>query len=193
MVHTLPNFLTVLRIMSIPVLVLAFQLPGVWSNWTALLVFVVAGATDYLDGMLARKLGATTDFGRMLDPIADKMLAAAAILMLLVTGNVPLVPALTIICREILVSGLREYLGNRGVKMPVSSLAKWKTATQFTALGMLLAGEAVVWPKGLFWSMSEIGTVLIWIAAALTVVTGYGYWKIAYRYIIAGEDRGLGR
>ena len=193
MIHSLPNFLTVLRIMLIPALVLAFQLPGVWSNWIALMVFVVAGATDYLDGMLARKLGATTDFGRMLDPIADKMLAAAAILMLLVTGNIPLVPALIIICREILVSGLREYLGNREVKIPVSSLAKWKTATQFTALGMLLAGEAVIWPKGLFWSMSEIGTVLIWAAAALTVVTGYSYWKIAYGYIIAGEDRGLGR
>ena len=193
MIHNLPNFLTVLRIISIPALVFAFQLPGVWSNWTALVVFVVAGATDYLDGMLARKLGATTDLGRMLDPIADKMLAAAAILMLLVTGNIPLVPALTIICREILVSGLREYLGNREVKIPVSSLAKWKTATQFTALGMLLAGEAVTWPKGLFWSMSEIGTVLIWAAAALTVVTGYSYWKIAYGYIVAGEDRGLGR
>jgi len=193
MIHSLPNFLTVLRIMLIPALVLAFQLPGVWSNWIALMVFVVAGATDYLDGMLARKLGATTDFGRMLDPIADKMLAAAAILMLLVTGNIPLVPALIIICREILVSGLREYLGNREVKIPVSSLAKWKTATQFTALGMLLAGEAVIWPKGLFWSMSEIGTILIWAAAALTVVTGYSYWKIAYGYIIAGEDRGLGR
>ena len=193
MVHTLPNFLTVFRIMSIPALVLAFQLPGAWSNWTALLIFVVAGLTDYLDGMLARKLGATTDFGRMLDPIADKMLAAAVILMLLVIGNIPLVPALTIICREILVSGLREYLGNCEVKMPVSSLAKWKTATQFIALGMLLAGESIVWPKGLFWSVSGVGTVLIWVAAILTVVTGYGYWKIAYHYIISGEDRGLGR
>ena len=193
MIHNLPNFLPVFRIMSIPALVLAFQLPGAWANWTALLIFVVAGLTDYLDGMLARKLGATTDFGRMLDPIADKMLAAAAILMLLVTGNIPLVPALIIICREILVSGLREYLGNREVKILVSSLAKWKTATQFAALGMLLAGEAVIWPKGLFWSMSEIGTVLLWAAAALTVVTGYSYWKIAYGYIVAGEDRGLGR
>lgn len=193
MVHTLPNYLTVFRIMSIPLLVLAFQLPGVWSNWTALLIFVVAGATDYLDGMLARKLGATTDFGRMLDPIADKMLAAAAMLMLLAAGNIPLIPALTIICREILVSGLREYLGKREVKMSVSSLAKWKTATQFTALGMLLAGEAVVWPERLFWSVSEMGTVLVWVAALLTVVTGYSYWKIGYRHIIVGEDRGLGR
>ena len=193
MIRTLPNFLTVLRIILIPVLVLAFQLPGVWSNWAALLVFVAAGATDYLDGVLARKLAATTDFGRMLDPIADKMLAASAISILLVAGNIPLVPALTIICREILVSGLREYLGGRGVKMPVSSLAKWKTATQFTALGMLLAGEAVGWPEGFFWSVSEIGSFLVWIAGVLTVVTGYGYWKIGYHHMIAGEDRGVGR
>ncbi len=193
MIHCLPNSLTILRIISIPLLLLAFQLPGVWSNWVALFIFVAAGATDYFDGLLARRLGATTNFGRMLDPIADKMLAAAVIAVLLSVGNMPLVPAVTIICREILVSGLREYLANRGIRMPVSPLAKWKTATQFVALGMLLAGEAIHWPKGVFWSVSEMGSALIWIAAVLTVITGYGYWKIGYRHIVAGEDQGVCR
>ena len=103
----------------------------------------------------------------------------------------PLVPAVTIICREILVSGLREYVANREIKIPVSPLAKWKTVAQFSALGMLLAGEAIHWSKVVSWSVSEMGAALIWIAAVLTVITGYGYWKIAYRQIVAGEDQGV--
>ena len=191
MIHYLPNALTMLRIISVPLLVLVFQLPGAWSNWAALFIFVAAGATDYFDGLLARRLGATTNFGRILDPIADKLLAVAAIAVLLSVGNMPLVPAVTIICREILVSGLREYVANREIKIPVSPLAKWKTVAQFSALGMLLAGEAIHWSKVVSWSVSEMGAALIWIAAVLTVITGYGYWKIAYRHIVAGEDQGV--
>ena len=188
MIHHLPNILTILRVILIPMLVLGFQLPGMWCNWVTLSIFVIAGATDYFDGHLARRLGATTDFGRMLDPIADKMLAVAAIAMLLSVGNIPLVPALIIVCREILVSGLREYLANLSIGMPVTSLAKWKTAVQFAALAMLLVGDAVRWLDGEVVGMSEIGSGFIWLAAALTVVTGYGYWKTGYRYIIRDKN-----
>ena len=188
MIHRLPNILTIFRIILIPLLVLGFQLPGMWCNWVTLSIFVIAGATDYFDGLLARRLEATTDFGRMLDPIADKMLAVAAIAMLLSVGNIPLIPALIIVCREILVSGLREYLANLSIGIPVTSLAKWKTAVQFAALAMLLAGDAVRWPAGEVIGMSEIGSGFIWLAAALTVVTGYGYWRTGYRHIIRDKN-----
>ena len=193
LIYLLPNILTVVRILLVPLLALPFQFPTVWPQWTAFAIFVLAGATDYLDGFLARRLGAVSDFGSMLDPIADKMLVLTAIALLLFQGTIPLVPSLLIICREVFVSGLREYLGRRTIKMPVSMLAKWKTAVQFIALGLLLANDSIEVPDWTLVSAFELGSVFIWIAASFTVVTGYGYCKVGFRHVVGSHNQGAKR
>jgi len=180
----------VVRILLVPLLALPFQFPTVWPQWTAFAIFVLAGATDYLDGFLARRLGAVSDFGSMLDPIADKMLVLTAIALLLFQGTIPLVPSLLIICREVFVSGLREYLGRRTIKMPVRMLAKWKTAVQFIALGLLLANDSIEVPDWTLVSAFELGSVFIWVAAGLTVVTGYGYCRVGFRHVVGSHNQG---
>lgn len=185
MLYSLPNLLTLSRIGVIPVLVAAFYLPGSWGNWVAAALFIAAGVTDFFDGLIARRRGQTSALGQFLDPVADKLVVAAAIIMLVWADRAPVLPALVILCREILVSGLREILGQFQVGMPVSRLAKWKTAIQFAALAVLLVGDASAAVIGL--SVATLGEVLIWIAAGITLITGYGYLRIGLGHI-RGKD-----
>ncbi|HRJ70362.1 MAG TPA: CDP-diacylglycerol--glycerol-3-phosphate 3-phosphatidyltransferase [Beijerinckiaceae bacterium] len=183
----LPNILTYGRILAIPALVaLLFWPEEFWLRWTALAIYVTAGVTDYLDGYLARAWSQQSALGRMLDPIADKLLVAASLLMLVSDGTIrswALWAAIIILCREVLVSGLREFLAEVRVSIPVSQLAKWKTTGQLVAIGFLIAGPAgdALLPKG--WTV-RIGLTLLWIAAVITLYTGYDYLKAGIRHIL---------
>jgi cardiolipin synthase len=181
----LPNALTVLRIALVPVFAIAFVLPGSPARLVAFVVFCIAGISDALDGLAARKLNASSDFGRMLDPIADKILVGVTLMMLVAEGTVAqfnlttgltsllkLVPALIILSREFLVSGLREFLAGADVSVPVSFLAKIKTTIQMVAIGAMILGPLAdrVVPGA-----EALAYVLLWIAAGLTVYTGAAY------------------
>ena len=183
MLTSLPNLLTLSRIGVIPVLLLFLYLNEPWARALALFFFISAGLTDWLDGYLARKGGQVSAIGRFLDPIADKLLVSAVILLLVavdsITGLV-LLPALVILCREILVSGLREYLAEIQVPVPVSNLAKWKTMIQMVALGFLIVGDHG--PD--FLPVQLIGEAGLWIAAALTLVTGYDYLSRGLKHML---------
>ena len=182
MLLNLPNLLTISRIVVIPALCAAFWLPGQWAYWVPLGLFVAAGLTDWLDGHLARRYAAVSDLGRFLDPVADKLLVAAAILMLVAfdrIAGVSVLAAVVILCREILVTGLREFLAEVRVKVPVSTLAKWKTTMQMVAIGFLLGGAA-----GPAWLRAElIGEIGLWVAALLTLYTGYDYLQTGLRHM----------
>lgn len=171
----LPNILTLMRIAMIPAVYLAFLVPGHFGDWLALILFSIAGFTDFFDGWLARKLDVQSGFGRMLDPIADKLMVATCLLLLtghdIVTGY-HMIATIIILCREMLVSGLREYLMELRVALPVSTLAKYKTTIQMVAIGFLLSDDA---GTTLIAAAHEIGLILLWIAALLTLVTGYDY------------------
>jgi len=175
----LPNGLTILRLIFVPILLATCLLPPEWSNWLALSIFVAAGLTDYLDGALARRLNVVSEFGRMLDPIADKLMITSVLLLLLWQGIAPLIPVVVIIGRELVVSGLREYLALVGQKLEVTSLAKWKTTLQFIALAALLAAGNENFPASLRVMVEPIGLGLFWAATLLTLVTGYDYWAKA--------------
>lgn len=178
-----PNLLTGARILAIPALVAAFYIPGELGKWTTCALFTVAAVTDYFDGYVARQWSMQSPLGRMADPIADKLLVGAAILMLVHFGRAPILPALIILCREILVSGLREFLAEVRVGLPVSRLAKWKTGVQMTAIGFLLAGTAAPW-----WLFAEeVGFYGLWLAAALTLVTGFDYLWVGLRHSTAPQ------
>jgi cardiolipin synthase len=182
----LPNLLTYGRIAAVPVVVglLYWQSilgGGLWLRWLALAVFIIAGLTDILDGYLARMWGQQSSLGRMLDPIADKLLVASSLLMLAAEKSIhgwALLAAVIILCREILVSGLREYLAELRVGVPVTQLAKWKTFGQLVALGFLIAGEAgvQVLPQTI-----EIGITLLWLSALITLYTGWDYMRAGLR------------
>ncbi len=179
MLTDLPNVLTLSRIAAIPLLVVFVALHQTWADFAACLVFAVAAITDYFDGMLARSRRQQSDLGRMLDPIADKLLVAATLMMLVGQGRLSalgLYPAIVIMLREILVSGLREYLAGIRIGLPVTRLAKWKTGFQMGALGTLLAGNdtAVLLHIG-FLPVSIIGEAMLWVAAGLTLITGWDY------------------
>src|SRR6201996_1111061 len=142
---SLPNLLTLSRILAIPLVIATFYVQGDAARWFGCALFSAAGFTDWLDGHMARRWQQQSEIGRFLDPIADKLLVAATLLMLAATGRLPngaLLPAVVILCREILVSGLREYLAGLRVGLPVSKLAKWKTAIQMVAIGILIVGDA---------------------------------------------------
>jgi cardiolipin synthase len=199
---TIPNLITLGRILLVPVFVVAFALPGDGARLVAFVVFCIAGASDALDGLAARKFNAGSDFGRMLDPIADKVLVAIALMMLVAQGSVQqfiltpdlrsllrLVPALIILSREILVSGLREFLAGANVSVPVTRLAKFKTAIQMVAIGAMilepLADKYLPLPLGVTYSI--VAYVGLWIAAILTVYTGYLYWRGGLKHIDTGS------
>ncbi len=186
MLTDLPNVLTLSRIAAIPVLVACVALGTPWGDVAALLVFAVAAITDYFDGRLARTRAQTSDLGRMLDPIADKLLVGASLMMLAGSArlsNWGLYPAIVIMLREILVSGLREYLGAIRISLPVTHLAKWKTGFQMGAIGTLLAGDTGARVLGLgFLPVSVIGEILLWGAALLTLVTGWDYLMAGLRH-----------
>jgi cardiolipin synthase len=189
MLTDLPNILTLSRIAAIPVLVLLVAIGAPVTDFLASLLFLIAAITDYLDGRLARELLILSDFGRMLDPIADKLLIGATLMALVGFGHLPgwgIYPAIVIMLREILVSGLREYLAETRVGMPVTKLAKWKTAAQMLALGLLLLGGPGARVIGLgFLPMAWIGGTLLWLAAALTLITGWDYLKSGLRHVAA--------
>ncbi|HYP62924.1 MAG TPA: CDP-diacylglycerol--glycerol-3-phosphate 3-phosphatidyltransferase, partial [Acidocella sp.] len=177
MLTDLPNILTLSRIAAIPVLVLLVSFGAPWSAFCAALLFALAAITDYFDGYIARERQLLSDFGRMLDPIADKLLVGATLMALVGFGHLPglgIYPAIVIMLREILVSGLREYLAGIRVGLPVTKLAKWKTGVQMVALGLLLLGHQGAHFMGLgFLPMDAAGAALLWIAATLTLITGW--------------------
>ncbi len=182
----LPNLLTLSRIAAVPVLMLFVALRQPWADFAACLVFGLAGITDYFDGKIARERQLVSGFGRMLDPIADKLLVGAALMLLAGYDRLPgwsLYPAIVILLREILVSGLREYLAGLRVGLPVTRLAKWKTGFQMGALGTLIAGDTGASVIGLgFLPVSLIGEAMLWVAAALTLLTGWDYLLAGLAY-----------
>jgi cardiolipin synthase len=182
MLTSLPNLLTLSRIAVLPLLVGAFYLDEPWTNIVACAVFASASLTDYLDGYLARTFQQTSSLGRFLDPVADKIMVAVALMMLVADARITglmVLPALVILCREILVSGLREFLAELQVGLPVSRLAKWKTAIQMIAISFLLLGDA-----GPAWlPVVPIGEVSLWLAAGLTLITGYDYLVAGLRHM----------
>lgn len=187
MLTDLPNLLTLARIAAIPLLVaFAAQHTG-WGDGLAAILFALAAATDWLDGYLARRRRLLSEFGRMLDPIADKLLVTASLVLLAGSGTLSrpgLYAALLILLREILVSGLREYLAGRAIGLPVTRLAKWKTAAQMVALFLLLLGDGgAAWLTGLALPVEIVGEGLLWIAALLTLVTGWGYLVAGWRTV----------
>ena len=182
---SLPNLLTYGRVVAVPVVVAFLFWPDeFWMRWTALGIYVVAGITDFFDGYLARALSQQSSLGRMLDPIADKLLVSAILLMLVADGTIhslSLWAAIVILCREILVSGMREYLAELKVSVPVSRVAKWKTTMQLIALGFLIAGPSgeYVLPHTI-----QIGLALLWVSALLTLYTGWDYMKAALKHVM---------
>ncbi len=185
MLSSLPNLLTLSRIFAVPLLVAFMWGHGVWQWFAAFVLFCIAGLTDYLDGYLARAHGTVSKVGVFLDPIADKIMVAATIVMLVhsdLVHGLGVIAALIILLREIIVSGLREYLAGLQVSLPVSQLAKWKTAFQMLALGALVfAGSADRLLPGV--PVLEIGMLSLWVAAGLTLVTGYDYLRAGLKHM----------
>jgi len=158
-------------------------IPTTWAAWTALILFSIAGFTDFLDGWVARITHQISSLGRFLDPIADKLLIASVLFCFVATDRVnyiTILPALAILLREILISGLREFLAEEQIKLPVTWLAKWKTTIQMFAMGFLIIGD-----YGPTWiPVVAIGSILLWIAAVVTVMTGWDYLKNSIKYIL---------
>ena len=177
---SLPNILTFSRIAVIPLIVILFFIPMHWAAWGAFWLYVAACVTDWLDGFLARRMKVVSDVGRFLDPIADKLLVATLLFLFAATGRlngIHILPAVVILLRELTVSGLREYLGPKGIIVPVSKLAKWKTASQMVALALLIPAQF-----GPPWAIYT-GLAMLWISAALTVQTGWDYIKTGLRHM----------
>jgi CDP-diacylglycerol---glycerol-3-phosphate 3-phosphatidyltransferase len=185
---SLPNLLTLSRILAVPILVFLLWRPAPWDYAITFVLYCVVGITDYFDGYVARAHGLTSRLGQFLDPIADKIMVAAVLMMLISSRKANPVPeiaglhiiaALIILLREITVSGLREFLAGLQVSVPVTALAKWKTTFQLVALGALILGGAV--PQ--YPWVHTVGIASLWAAAALTVVTGYDYLRIGLRHM----------
>ena len=188
MLKTLPNLLTLSRIAVIPLVVGTFYLDSPWDAWLGGGLFAAACITDWLDGHFARRWQQVSSFGRFLDPIADKLLVSMILMMLVASGRMShaaLFPALIILAREILVSGLREFLAGLRVSVPVSRLAKWKTGIQMGAIAVLLVSGAL--PGGA--TIELAGEVLLWIAATLTLITGYDYLTHGLTHMEAEDAR----
>ena len=194
MLTDLPNILSLSRIAAIPLLVALVAINAPAADLAACVVFSAAAITDYFDGKLARSRRQQSDLGRMLDPIADKLLVGAALMMLAGQDRLSplgLYPAIVIMLREILVSGLREYLAGIRVGLPVTRLAKWKTGFQMGALGTLIAGDTSGVILHLdFLPVSLIGEAMLWVAAALTLITGWDYLTAGWRHAAAPGRRG---
>lgn len=187
--YSLPNMLTYGRIVAVPLVVLCFFLEGRLQSsdsarWAALAIFAIASITDFFDGYLARVWQQTSTIGRMLDPIADKLLVSACLLLLAADGTIAgwaLWAAIIILCREILVSGLREYLAELKVSVPVSRLAKWKTTIQMVSIAFLLAGPA---GDKILPYTTLIGIGLLWVAALVTLYTGWDYFRAGLKHVM---------
>ncbi|WP_081852930.1 CDP-diacylglycerol--glycerol-3-phosphate 3-phosphatidyltransferase [Bosea sp. 117] len=188
----LPNLLTYGRCAAVPLLAACLfwsdiLAGGLWLRWVAVGLYIAAAITDFFDGYLARAWQQQSAIGRMLDPIADKLLVSTALLMMASDGTIrgwSLWAAIVILCREILVSGLREFLAELRVSVPVTQLAKWKTTFQLVAVGVLLAGPAA---DRLLPGTTLAGIVLLWISAILTLYTGWDYFRAGARHLIEDD------
>lgn len=183
----LPNWLTYGRIAAIPVIMLLILADNPALRWLALLLYIGAAVTDYYDGYFARKYGSVSAIGRMLDPIADKLLVGALLLVFCFDGSFggwDLIPATIILLREIFVSGMREFMGTEKIVVPVSKLAKYKTTVQLVALGFVIAEPLIL-------GMREVTDILLWLAAILTAITGWQYWQGITAHLAPNEDDDL--
>jgi cardiolipin synthase (CMP-forming) len=193
MLKKIPNILTIGRIILVPFFVLAFYLPGFYGDLTALILFIIASFTDLLDGMLARIFGAESKLGELLDPIADKIIVATALILLVMDGtikNYEVVAAIIILTREILISGLREFLAKGKIKLPVSNLAKLKTVLQMVSISLLLSGETGNKILNFQdYNAQTIGIILLWLSAFLTLFTGYEYLRKGIDHAMSEDNK----
>ena len=193
MLKKIPNILTIGRIIIVPFFVLAFYLPGFYGDLTAFALFVIASFTDFLDGMLARMLGEESKLGELLDPIADKIIVATALILLVMSGTIrhyEVIAAIIILTREILISGLREFLAKGQVKLPVSNLAKLKTFLQMVAISLLLTGDTGNKILNFQdYNAQTIGIILLWLSAFLTLYTGYEYLRKGIDHAMSEDNK----
>jgi cardiolipin synthase len=193
MLKKIPNILTIGRIIIVPFFVLAFYLPGFYGDLTAFALFVIASFTDFLDGMLARMMGEESKLGELLDPIADKIIVATALILLVMSGTIrhyEVIAAIIILTREILISGLREFLARGQIKLPVTNLAKLKTFLQMLAISLLLTGETGNKILNFQdYNAQTIGIILLWLSAFLTLYTGYEYLRKGIDHAISEDNK----
>jgi len=193
MLRKIPNILTIGRIILVPFFVLAFYLPGFYGDLTAFAIFVIASFTDFLDGLLARMMGEESKLGELLDPIADKIIVATALILLVMDGTIrhyEVIAAIIILTREILISGLREFLAKGQIKLPVSNLAKLKTFLQMLAISLLLTGETGNKILNFQdYNAQTIGIILLWLSAFLTLYTGYEYLRKGIDHAMSEDDK----
>ncbi len=193
MLKKIPNILTIGRIIIVPFFVLAFYLPGFYGDLTACVLFVIASFTDFLDGMLARMMGEESKLGELLDPIADKIIVATALILLVMSGTIKhyeVIAAIIILTREILISGLREFLARGQIKLPVTNLAKLKTFLQMFAIALLLTGETgnkILTFQD--YNAQTIGIILLWLSAFLTLYTGYEYLRKGIDHAMSEDNK----
>ena len=193
MFKKIPNILTIGRIIIVPFFVLAFYLPGFYGDLTAFVLFVIASFTDFLDGMLARMMGEESKLGELLDPIADKIIVATALILLVMSGTIKhyeVIAAIIILTREILISGLREFLARGQIKLPVTNLAKLKTFLQMVAIALLLTGETGNRILNFQdYNAQTIGIIMLWLSAFLTLYTGYEYLRKGIDHAISEDNK----
>jgi len=189
----IPNILTIGRIIIVPIFVFSFYLPGFYGDIIPFILFIVASFTDFLDGLLARMFKEESKLGELLDPIADKIIVAAALILLVMNGtikNFEVIAAIIILTREILISGLREFLAKGQIRLPVSNLAKLKTFLQMFAISILLTGET---GKKIInfqdYDSQTIGIILLWLSAFLTLYTGYEYLRKGIDHAISEDNK----
>src|SRR5210317_568494 len=189
----IPNILTIGRIIIVPIFVLTFFIPGFFGDLIPFFLFVFASFTDYLDGLLARLFKEESKLGELLDPIADKILVAAALILLVMNGtikNYEVIAAIIILTREILISGLREFLAKGKIKLPVSNLAKLKTVLQMVSIALLLSGDTGNRILNFQdYNAQTIGIILLWLSAALTLFTGYEYMRKGIDHAISEDNK----
>jgi len=193
MLRKIPNILTIGRIIIVPFFVLAFYLPGFYGDLTACVLFVIASFTDFLDGMLARMMGEESKLGELLDPIADKIIVATALILLVMSGTIKhyeVIAAIIILTREILISGLREFLAKGQINLPVTNLAKLKTFLQMVAIALLLTGETGNKILNFQdYNAQTIGIILLWLSAFLTLYTGYEYLRKGIDHAMSEDNK----
>ena len=189
----IPNYLTIGRIIIVPVFVVSFYFPGFYGDIIHFALFVVASFTDFLDGLLARMYKEESKFGELLDPIADKIIVAAALILLVMDGtikNYEVIAAIIILTREILISGLREFLAKGRIKLPVSNLAKLKTFLQMFSISILLTGETGNKILNFQdYNAQTIGIILLWFSAFLTLYTGYDYLRKGIDHAVSEDEK----
>ena len=189
----IPNYLTIGRIIIVPIFVISFYLPGFYGDVIPFSLFIVASFTDFLDGLLARMFKEESKLGELLDPIADKIIVAAALILLVMNGtvkNYEVIAAIIILAREILISGLREFLAIGRIKLPVSNLAKYKTFLQMFSISILLTGETgnkIINFQD--YNAQTIGIILLWLSAFLTLYTGYEYLRKGIDHAISEDEK----